>query len=124
MKKFHFSILFSILFFSHSFSQDFVLSGTIVDAMTKAPLEASTVYAESIKDSTLVSYTVSDQKGVFELEGDTSLKEVNVFFSYNGYKPHYIKVKLGAQVDLGNVQLEEQAQELDAVLVVGDRVPI
>tara|TARA_R110000765_G_scaffold214304_1_gene319380 strand:- start:363 stop:3125 length:2763 start_codon:yes stop_codon:yes gene_type:complete len=124
MKKFHFSILFSILFFSLSFSQDFVLSGTIVDAMTKAPLEASTVYAESIKDSTLVSYTVSDQKGVFELEGDTSLKEVNVFFSYNGYKPHYIKVKLGAQVDLGNVQLEEQAQELDAVLVVGDRVPI
>lgn len=124
MKKFHFSILFSILFFSLSFSQDFVLSGKIVDAITQAPLEASTIYAESIKDSTLVSYTVSDQKGVFELEGDTSLKEVNVFFSYNGYKPHYIKVKLESQVDLGKVQLEEQAQELEGVLIVGDRVPI
>ncbi|SMG50466.1 outer membrane beta-barrel protein [Arenibacter troitsensis] len=124
MKKFHFSILFSILFFSLSFSQDFVLSGKIVDAITQAPLEASTIYAESVKDSTLVSYTVSDQKGVFELEGDTSLKEVNVFFSYNGYKPHYIKVKLESQVDLGKVQLEEQAQELEGVLIVGDRVPI
>ena len=124
MKKFHFSILFSILFFSLSFSQDFVLSGKIVDAITQAPLEASTIYAESVKDSTLVSYTVSDQKGAFELEGDTSLKEVNVFFSYNGYKPHYVKVKLESQVDLGKVQLEEQAQELEGVLIVGDRVPI
>ncbi|MEG3656808.1 outer membrane beta-barrel protein [Arenibacter palladensis] len=124
MKKFHLSILFSILFFSLSFSQDFVLSGKIVDAITQAPLEASTIYAESVKDSALVSYTVSDQKGVFELEGDTSLKEVNVFFSYNGYKPHYIKVKLESQVDLGKVQLEEQAQELEGVLIVGDRVPI
>ncbi|MCK0148018.1 outer membrane beta-barrel protein [Arenibacter sp. F26102] len=124
MKKFHFSLLFSILFFSLSFSQDFVLSGKIVDAITQTPLEASTIYAESVKDSALVSYTVSDQKGVFELEGDTSLKEVNVFFSYNGYKSHYIKVKLGSQVDLGKVQLEEQAQELDGVLIVGDRVPI
>ena len=100
MKKFHLSILFSILFFGLSFSQDFVLSGKIVDAITQAPLEASTIYAESVKDSALVSYTVSDQKGVFELEGDTSLKEVNVFFSYNGYNPHYIKVKLESQVDL------------------------
>tara|TARA_R100001369_G_scaffold82082_2_gene113608 strand:- start:2757 stop:5522 length:2766 start_codon:yes stop_codon:yes gene_type:complete len=124
MKKFHLSILFSILFFSLSFSQDFVLSGKIVDAITQAPLEASTIYVESVKDSALVSYTVSDQKGVFELEGDTSLKEVNVFFSYNGYKPHYIKVKLESQVDLGKVQLEEQAQELEGVLIVGDRVPI
>ncbi|MDO6604966.1 CarboxypepD_reg-like domain-containing protein [Arenibacter palladensis] len=124
MKKFHLSILFSILFFGLSFSQDFVLSGKIVDAITQAPLEASTIYAESVKDSALVSYTVSDQKGVFELEGDTSLKEVNVFFSYNGYKPHYIKVKLESQVDLGKVQLEEQAQELEGVLIVGDRVPI
>jgi len=56
-----------------------VLSGKIVDAITKAPLEASTIYAESLKDSSLVSYTVSDQKGMFELEGETSLKEVNVF---------------------------------------------
>ena len=124
MKKFHFSILFFILFINLSYSQDFVLSGKIVDAMTQAPLEASTIYAESVKDSALVSYTVSDQKGVFELEGDTSLKEVNVFFSYNGYKPHYIKVQLESEVDLGKVELEEQAQELEGVMIVGDRVPI
>tara|TARA_R110000868_G_scaffold222048_1_gene473887 strand:+ start:6148 stop:8910 length:2763 start_codon:yes stop_codon:yes gene_type:complete len=124
MQKFYFSLLFSILFISLSYSQDFVLTGKIVDAITKAPLEASTIYAESLKDSSLVSYTVSDQKGMFELEGQTSLKEVNVFFSYNGYKSHRVKVTLLPQVDMGSVQLEEQAQELDGVLIVGDRVPI
>ena len=96
----------------------------MVDAVTKAPLEASTIYAESLRDSSLVSYTVSDQKGMFLLEGNTNLKEVNVYFSYNGYKPYYVKVELESKVDMGNVSLEEQAQELDAVLVVGDRVPI
>jgi hypothetical protein len=124
MKNFHFSLLFFLLFFNISFSQDFVLSGKVVDAITKAPLEASTIYAESIRDSSLVSYTVSDQKGMFLLEGNTNLKEVNVYFSYNGYKPYSVKVELESKVDMGSVPLEEQAQELDAVLVVGDRVPI
>jgi len=122
MTKILFSILF--LFSIVSYSQDFSLSGKIIDATTKEPLEASTIYAESLKDSTLVSYTISDQKGAFELEGDTSLKAVNVIFSYNGYKPLVMNVELKENVNLGQVQLEEMAEELEGVLIVGDRVPI
>lgn len=124
LNKIFLAIFLSILFFSVSFSQDFALSGKVVDAITNVPLEASTIYAESVNDSTLISYTISDQSGGFELEGKTHHKEVKLFFTYNGYKPLMMNIKLKENIDLGKIQLEEQAEELDEVRLVGQRIPI
>lgn len=124
MKNYLFFFLFSILFSSISYSQDFLISGTLVDEATKMPLEASTIYAESIKDSVLISYTITDQHGKFELEGKTQLKEVKMYFTYNGYKSLVMNVALKSKVSLGEVQLEQQSQELDEVQVVAERIPI
>lgn len=124
MKNFLLATLFAILFFPISYSQDFIISGTVVDAISKTPLEASTIYAESIRDSVLISYTISDQKGKFELEGKTNLKEVKMYFTYNGYKSLAISVVLKSKVDLDQVQLEPQVEELEGVQVVAERIPI
>tara|TARA_R110002051_G_scaffold7465_2_gene33825 strand:+ start:134 stop:2908 length:2775 start_codon:yes stop_codon:yes gene_type:complete len=105
-------------------AQEFLLKGTVLDASSKQPMEASTIYAESIQDSTLITYTITEQNGTFVLEGKTSQKEVNLFFSYNGYKPLVKKIALKKQVDLGVIEMEEQAQELKGVQVVGERVPV
>ncbi|HLT51642.1 MAG TPA: outer membrane beta-barrel protein [Arenibacter sp.] len=124
MKNLLLPTLFSLLFSSISFSQNFVISGTLIDEDSKAPLEASTIYAESIKDSVLISYTISDQNGKFELEGKTNLKEVKMYFTFNGYKSMVMDIALKPKVNLGQVQMEQQSQELDEVQVVAERIPI
>ncbi|SIT13229.1 CarboxypepD_reg-like domain-containing protein [Zobellia uliginosa] len=107
-----------------TYSQEFKITGKVVDAVSEQPLEATTIYAESPKDSALVAYTISDEIGSFTLEDRSGVKEVNLFFSYNGYKTKVMKVELKDHVKLGTLLLEEQAEELKGVSVVGDRVPI
>tara|TARA_R110002020_G_scaffold475959_1_gene714954 strand:- start:31097 stop:33874 length:2778 start_codon:yes stop_codon:yes gene_type:complete len=124
VKHFFFPILCSLFFCFQSNAQEFLIKGRVVDMADQKPLEATTIYAESVKDSSLITYTISRQDGRFELEGNTALKEVNLFFSFNGYRPLNMKVVLKPTIDLGDLQLEEQAQELKGVQVTGERVPI
>jgi len=124
MQKVLFTFVLSLCFVFISTAQDFLIKGKVIDAFSKAPLEAATIYAESLRDSALVAYSISDQNGVFELEEKTSLKELNLYFSYNGYKTKSILLALKPTIDLGIVQMEEQAEELKGVSVVGERTPI
>lgn len=117
-------VLLGLIFSSVLSAQDFNIKGKVVDAISKEPLEVATIYAESVKDSSLIAYTISNETGFFELEGKTKLKSINVFFSFNGYRPLVMKIDLKSKVDLKTVQLEEQAQELKGVDVIGERVPI
>ncbi|WP_149277634.1 outer membrane beta-barrel protein [Pareuzebyella sediminis] len=124
MPRFLLASFFSLIFCTISWSQEFKITGSVVDATSKQPLEATTVYAESLKDSALVAYTITNNTGFFELQDRTGLKELNIYFSYNGYKTLKMKIDLKPTVNLGTVQLEEQAEELEEVNVVGERVPI
>src|SRR5680860_78721 len=116
--------LLCIFIFSTSRAQEFKVTGNVVDALSKQPLEATTIYAESPRDSSLIVYTISDEDGFFELEDRSELNELNLFFSFNGYKTLSMRISLKALVKLGNIQMEEQAQELKGVSLVGERVPI
>lgn len=111
-------------FYYNVCGQEFKISGTVIDAGSEQPLEATTIYAESPKDSALVAYTISDENGYFELEDRTSLRQMNLFFSYNGYRTLTMKVEVKPEIKFGTVRLEPQTQELQGVDVVADRVPI
>ncbi|MDT7828208.1 outer membrane beta-barrel protein [Pricia sp. S334] len=118
------SILLCVLLFSISHAQEFKVTGTLIDVQSKEALEATTIYAESPRDSSLIAYTISDGNGFFELEDRTNLKQLNLFFSFNGYRPLRMKVDVKPLIKLGKVHMEEQARELKGVNVVGERVPI
>ncbi len=115
------SLLFS---FTSTYGQDFLIKGKIVDATNGNPLEAATIYAETVKDSVLISYTITNSDGNFTLEGRTSYKKARLGISYNGYKSKSLEVDLKPSLELENIVLEEQAQELEGVDLVGERVPI
>ncbi|HLV63722.1 carboxypeptidase-like regulatory domain-containing protein, partial [Galbibacter sp.] len=107
------------------FAQEYQISGKVIDSDTQEPLEASTVYVESVRDSSMVAYTITDQNGVFVLDARTSSDALNLFITYNGYKPDVRQLKLDQKkITLGSVALELQAEQLEGVSVVGERIPL
>jgi hypothetical protein len=106
-------------------AQEFEIKGIIVDKTIKTPLESATVYIQTIKDSTLITYTISDKNGSFELLARTKLKEVNLFVTFNGFKTHQQKITLDKSlITLPNIAMELASDELDAVQIVAIRAPI
>ena len=106
------------------FAQDFKITGTVKDKADNSILEAATVHVETVKDSTLVTYSITDQNGFFEIEGKSARKELRIVFTYNSYKQLSKIVTRKQLVELGVVGMEINAQQLQGVNVVADRVPI
>ena len=107
-------------------AQEFEISGILQDSLTKKPLEASTVFLETIKDSTLVGYTISDDEGKFHIEGDVNVEALYLYVSFIGYKPVRKRIdlsKLRLQ-DLKTLYLRENTENLSEVVVMGKTPPI
>ncbi len=124
MKK-QLALLFFLVTTFYSYSQEYEVTGKVIDETTKEPLEASTIYAETIKDSTMVSYTISDQTGSFILDLNSAQKKLNLYIIYNGYSPVKKTITLDKKIiALGEIALALQAEQLEGVSVVGERIPI
>lgn len=118
-------ILFISVFTSSLFAQEFEVKGKIVDKIDKTPLESATIYVQTLKDSTLITYTISDKDGGFELAGRTKLKEVNLFVTFNGFKTYQQKLTINKSViTLPAIEMELATDELDAVQITAIRAPI
>lgn len=126
MTKNYIHYVLILVFFSFSFvhAQDFLVKGKIVDAATGSPIEAATIYAETLRDSTLITYTITNSEGIFALEGKTAYKKARLAFSSNGFAPQTREVTLEPFMEMGTIKMEERVQELDGIDLVGERVPI
>lgn len=126
LKKNYAYPVFAFLFFflTSIYGQEFLIKGKIVDAVSGNPLEAATIYAETMKDSVLISYTITNAEGNFSLEGRTSYKKARLGISYNGYRSRSVEVDLKPTQELNIIKLEEQVQELEGIDLIGERVPI
>lgn len=106
-------------------AQEFHITGKVMDAANKEALEASTIYAESLKDSSLISYTITGKTGDFDLAFNTQEPRVKLYVSYNGYQSQSRSLTLDQRtLALGDFLLEIQAEQLEGVDVVGERVPV
>ncbi|WP_010228344.1 outer membrane beta-barrel protein [Gillisia marina] len=109
-----------------SYSQEFSISGKLVDGQSKIPLETATVFVESVKDSSLITYTISDKLGVFDLKGRTQASKVNLYISFVGYKPYEKLITLDENriLKLDAISLNEQIESLGDVVIQGRRAPV
>ncbi|MGH1383631.1 outer membrane beta-barrel protein [Kordia sp.] len=118
-------VLIISVFTSTVVAQEFEIKGNIVDKTGKTPLESATVYLQTIKDSTLITYTISDKNGRFELAGRTKQTEANLFVTFTGFKVYQQKITLNKSViTLPEIGLELATDELDAVQLVAIKAPI
>lgn len=117
-------LLFTLLFSAISgFSQNFKITGTLVDDETEMPLESATVYLETVKDSTLITYSISGRQGNFTLEGNTGASKVRLNISYVGFRNYYTEFEPERHVDMGEIRLLPATDLLDEV-VITSRAPV
>lgn len=111
-------MLTTLASFSQSKQKPFNISGILITADNNQPLESATVYLQRVKDSSLVTYTITDQKGAFTLEGKTYDASLNMFISYIGYKTYAKKITVSKdKINLGQVNLQVDENLLDEVVV-------
>ncbi len=109
-----------------SFAQNnsFQLSGTLLSEEDNTPLESATIYLERLKDSTLVTYTISDKNGKFYIEDRTSDSYLNLYISYVGYLTHFEKIAIDKEeIILPTIYLKPNTNELDEI-IIKSRAPI
>ncbi|MET4137770.1 TonB-dependent receptor [Pedobacter sp. UYP1] len=100
------------------------ISGTINDSKTKVTIPFGNIQLKTIKDSTLIAEKVTDVYGQFKLTDITSGKYM-LTVSYMGYKKMELPVLVGmlsAFLDLGNLDLEEDAQALNEIKIFSNQV--
>jgi len=121
--------LLSLIFTTISifcYSQEFSISGKLIDIDSKLPLEAATVFVESVKDSSLITYTISDKFGVFDLKGRSQASKVNLYISFVGYQPYERELIIDGNrnLKLEDISLNGHIESLGDVVVQGRRAPI
>lgn len=110
-------LLFSIFLISfqleaHTFK--WTLSGGIQDP-TNQPLNSATITLLDPKDSTLLTFGISNTKGEFEIRNIRE-EAVLVQVSFMGFDTYYTTAKRpenSLSLPLGVIQLQEKTQELD-----------
>ena len=115
MKKL--TLVFALLFTCFTFSQEktFEITGTLIAEDSNLPIESATIYLERIKDSSVVTYTISDKNGFFKVEGRTFDDQLNFFASYVGYGTYIKKIDIDKEkIDLKTIsmQLDNQLKEV------------
>ncbi len=114
-------MLFSAMIFAQSKAS---LKGIVLDSVSKSPVEFVTVAIVNAKDTSLISYTITNKNGVFSLTGIPANRDTKLIISGMGYSTfRKLLVFNPAEVkDLGAVYLNNKL--LNEVIVKGERTPI
>lgn len=101
-----------------------VISGKVIDEATKMPVEYASVAVYSVKDSSLVTGTISDIDGNFKISG-LSAGEYYIQVNFVGFEKKAIeKISLNNRrnnVNLGEITLKPLSVEIDGVVVAAER---
>jgi len=108
----------------YSQSSSYSIEGILKSKSDATFLESATVHLEKVKDSSVVTYTISGKNGAFKLEGKTFEKELRLVVSFVGYQPYTTKIVFDkTSFNLGTIEMETNDNLLDEV-VLKSRAPI
>ncbi|MDI1257249.1 MAG: outer membrane beta-barrel protein [Flavobacterium sp.] len=125
MTKIYLSLVFLFLAFSLSAQSNITIKGKIIDESAKLPLESATVYLTSVKDSTIIDYTISDKNGAFQLTTKKIKQPVFLKVSFIGYQDYKQEIaELSADKNFGELLVKESAKDLSEVVIKSEAPPI
>lgn len=117
-------LIFSISFTNYSQQRQVgpkvIVTGKIIDKSTKQPLEYATVSLINTATNKVTSGGITDDKGNFSFDANPGIYDIKYEFSF--FKPLEVKGKsIKADTDLGTVALQDDATQLNEVVVVAKK---
>ena len=127
MKMIYFVVLAILVFGLTSSAQKLngTVRGVLQDSLSSVPLVDATVSVVRLKDSSLISFTLTDKSGSFEIK-NLDAGEYQLISSYQSLQTKRTRFTIKHEkplVNLGAVKLERFYKEMDEV-VVKDDAPI
>ncbi|MGF7078139.1 outer membrane beta-barrel protein [Mucilaginibacter sp. UYCu711] len=113
-----------MLIASVSFAQKASIKGIVIDSLSGEPMEHATVAIVNAKDTSLISYTITQKNGSFLLSGlptNIGTKLIISMMAYNTLR-QTLSLKPGESKNLGKLALD--AKNLNEVVVRAERTPI
>ena len=122
------SLLYVIFLFicSFSFAQNsFSLKGKILEEGTNIPIESATVYITSVKDSTVLDYSITNNLGNFNFKIKKISQPVYLKISFVGYETYKQNIEsIDKDIDFGTINLKEAVNVLNEVVIKSEAPPI
>ncbi len=103
------------------------VKGVVTDSLNRLPIEAATISVFLISDSSLVNYALTNRKGEFLVKDIPLAKPCQVLISCNGMKSRVFTITVPEDRKewvMGPIRLSKAYQELEEVMVVGQRPPL
>ena len=106
------------------FAQNLTIQGTIKDSIAKRALNSATVSLVYAKDSSLVSFSRTNEAGVFNFK-NVALGNYLISVSYVGYVPKWVPVITGTEktVEMGLIYMND-VNTMSTVTVTARRPPV
>ena len=106
------------------FAQNLTIQGTIKDSIANRALNSATVSLVYAKDSSLVSFSRTNETGVFNFK-NVSPGSYLISVSYVGYVPKWVPVLTGTEktVDMGLIYMND-VNTMSTVTVTARRPPV
>nr|WP_298794716.1 outer membrane beta-barrel family protein [uncultured Allomuricauda sp.] len=114
------AILFFMIGLANAQQRLVIFNGKVIDKSTKQAVAYATVMIADNLTKKAISGTTTLEDGSFSLE--TSAKDFYIEVSFIGFEKQIIRPQSlqGPRIDLGNIEIEEDAQKLEEVVVEGE----
>ena len=126
MRPFLLSLLFSSCSFYVFSQKNGSVKGVAFDTISKQPVSSATLTLMQKKDSSLVTFTMTDNNGKFDL---TNIQngEYRLLITHVNYRNHNEFFKIDDEhknIDLGNILLNDRNKILSEVIVTNEAPPV
>jgi uncharacterized surface anchored protein len=124
MKKFLslLALTFTLSIVTQAQKPEGVIRGKLIDTAAKQPIPDATISVQNVKDSSLVTFTLSNKQGGFEVKG-LAEGDYRLIITSTGYADTKQLVSITATqktVDLANLPIPKAYKTLGEVVVTGD----
>ncbi|WP_414000025.1 outer membrane beta-barrel protein [Flavobacterium sp. W1B] len=122
----YYSILFFLICpFLTNAQENYTIKGKVLGSNDKLPLESATVYFTTVKDSTMLEYTLTDKNGDFIFSAKKQDKPVSLKVTYMGFQTFSEELKeINSNKDFKTIYLLESTNALEGVIIKGEEPPI
>lgn len=105
-------------------SQNVTLTGKVTDP-DDLPLESATIYLTSVKDSTVIDYTLSDRNGNWEMRTRAKEETIDLKISFIGFTDYKQRMEgITEDKNFGTLKMSDRSTELSEVVIESEVPPI